>query len=349
MSRRRTNRQTRRLPTGSWPFGVLGGLGLLLALQPAAPLHTGVLAAAAVLTGLAVLTECARARSGTLGLKALPPLLYLVSVALLREATGGATGGMGGLAILSVVWIALHGNRLDLALVIVGVIVMFVAPVALIGAPSYPAGGWRSAILLAGLVTVVGITVQRLLDEVRLQADLARRREQERLALLQRLESQAATDPLTGLANRRAWTTRLDTELAAAGFDGRAVCLALVDLDGFKARNDSEGHEAGDAVLRAAAEAWTRELRPTDLLARLGGDEFGVLLPDCPLADALPILERLRAATPGALTCSAGLVEMRRGESARELQSRADLALYAAKDAGRDRTVSRALVAADET
>jgi diguanylate cyclase (GGDEF)-like protein/PAS domain S-box-containing protein len=160
-----------------------------------------------------------------------------------------------------------------------------------------------------------------------------------RVELVAKLESAARTDPLTGLANVRAWEEQLTRELAAAGRDGRAVAVAVLDLDGFKALNDRLGHQAGDRVLRTSAAAWQHQLREGDLLARLGGDEFGALLPGCAPDDAVLLAERLRAATDQ-VTASVGIAYWDREESLDDLMVRADGALYAAKAAGRDRISS---------
>ena len=100
-----------------------------------------------------------------------------------------------------------------------------------------------------------------------------------RTDLLARLQSTARTDALTGLPNRRVWDEDLERELARARRHGGALCLAMLDLDRFKAFNDQHGHQAGDQLLAAAATAWRPELRATDTLARYGGEEFAVLLP----------------------------------------------------------------------
>jgi diguanylate cyclase (GGDEF)-like protein len=152
------------------------------------------------------------------------------------------------------------------------------------------------------------------------------------------LTGMAQTDPLTGLPNRRAWDGHVDAALR----DGRGITVALLDIDHFKAYNDAHGHPAGDRLLRESAAAWRDLLRAGDLLARLGGEEFGVLLLDCAPSMVIEVTERLRAATAGGRTCSAGLATRRPGEPFESVVARADHALYEAKAAGRD--VARAAV-----
>jgi diguanylate cyclase len=157
--------------------------------------------------------------------------------------------------------------------------------------------------------------------------------------LVSRLEGLARTDPLTGVPNRRVWEEELPRELERARRMGSGLCLAMIDLDNFKAYNDRHGHQAGDLVLKEAASAWRAEVRSTDLLARYGGEEFVLLLPACALDDAVQIVERLRVATP-LVTCSVGLASWDFSEAAPELVERADQALYLAKAEGRNRFVT---------
>ncbi|MEA2393700.1 MAG: hypothetical protein QOJ82_1591 [Solirubrobacteraceae bacterium] len=159
--------------------------------------------------------------------------------------------------------------------------------------------------------------------------------------LVEQLGQLAATDPLTGLPNRRIWDLELARVLDADA--RRDACVAMLDLDNFKAYNDAHGHLAGDRLLKQAAAAWQAQLRPGDILARLGGEEFAVLLAGCALPDAASVVERLRTATPGGQTCSAGLVASGEDEPAEALMARADAALYAAKHAGRDRLATIAV------
>jgi diguanylate cyclase (GGDEF)-like protein len=156
----------------------------------------------------------------------------------------------------------------------------------------------------------------------------------ERADMLTRLTDMASTDALTGLPNRRAWETNLQQALA----EDKRVALAMLDFDHFKDYNDSQGHPAGDRLLRETAAAWREELRAGDFVARLGGDEFALLLPDCNAANALEVVERLRRRLPSGQTCSAGIATHEPGAPPEALMSQADTALYEAKTAGRDRT-----------
>ena len=147
------------------------------------------------------------------------------------------------------------------------------------------------------------------------------------------LRRAAGTDPLTGVANRRAWEEGAARLLAAAARTGDPVTVAVLDLDGFKAVNDTGGHAAGDALLRSLSSGWGRELRRSYLLGRLGGDEFALCLPGSDAAATAELVRRLRAASAGAW--SAGTATARPGEELAEVLARADGALYREKSARR--------------
>ena len=166
-----------------------------------------------------------------------------------------------------------------------------------------------------------------------------KRIESERENLLVEVAALARSDALTGLPNRRGLDEQLPREMARARRAESSLCLALIDLDHFKAYNDSHGHLAGDELLRRCAVAWDSELRGEDTIVRFGGEEFLVVLPDTEPELGAEIVERLRAATPGEQTCSAGLACWDFVESAEDLVDRADSALYRAKAAGRDQLV----------
>lgn len=154
--------------------------------------------------------------------------------------------------------------------------------------------------------------------------------------LMNRMEQMAHTDTLTGLPNRRAWQAALPRLLVEARRAGRPVIVAVADLDHFKRYNDTYGHPAGDALLARTAAAFTGALREHDLVARWGGEEFAIALTDCPAERAAVVLDRLRTATPDGQTCSIGYATWDTVESDDQLLSRADAALYLAKESGRD-------------
>jgi diguanylate cyclase (GGDEF)-like protein/PAS domain S-box-containing protein len=166
-----------------------------------------------------------------------------------------------------------------------------------------------------------------------------KRIESEREDLLTEVKVLAGRDPLTGLPNRRTLDEQLPREMARARRATVPLCLAILDIDYFKAYNDAHGHLAGDGMLRDCAEAWDSELRGEDTILRYGGEEFLVLLPGCSLGQAAETVERLRGVTVDGQTCSAGLACWDFNEGIDDLLDRADQALYAAKESGRDRLV----------
>jgi diguanylate cyclase (GGDEF)-like protein len=154
----------------------------------------------------------------------------------------------------------------------------------------------------------------------------------------------AASDPLTGLANRRALTTALAREVARSVRTKEPLSLAILDIDFFKKINDTYGHVAGDDVLKEVADAMAASVRDVDLVARYGGEEFAIVLPNCPSDGALIVVERVRAAvaalaTVAKVTVSAGIASSTAAAAAdaERLMAHADEALYASKRAGRDR------------
>lgn len=177
-----------------------------------------------------------------------------------------------------------------------------------------------------GCIILFGLVALRMFDLVGQVQDKARQ-----------LDAVAHVDALTTLPNRRAWDLELSRRIAAARRHGSPIVVAIIDLDHFKKFNDTNGHQGGDALLSEAAAAWRTQLRPEDLLARYGGEEFGAIFDHSKLGDADRIIERLQAVTPLGQTFSAGAAQWNGSETAEELLARADAALYAAKEAGRDR------------
>lgn len=152
-------------------------------------------------------------------------------------------------------------------------------------------------------------------------------------ALSEGLRTQADTDDLTRLLNRNGFTKAADREHALAGRTGAPLAIAVLDLDGFKHVNDADGHAAGDRMLAEIALAWSRALRPGDVLARYGGDEFLVMFPATASDEAQQALARLRGAHPA--RWSAGVAEWGRRETLADCLARADSRLYEAKAARR--------------
>lgn len=163
------------------------------------------------------------------------------------------------------------------------------------------------------------------------------------------LRDAAMRDPLTGLGNRRFLMERLREEGERTQRLGRGFAVAIMDVDHFKAVNDAYGHETGDRVLLAIAQAVEFGVRKYDHCGRWGGEEFLMLLPETPVEHAYTIVERIRQAIAEisdvggvrvSLTASFGLAGHRADDSFSATVSRADQALYAAKAAGRNRVES---------
>jgi diguanylate cyclase (GGDEF)-like protein len=164
----------------------------------------------------------------------------------------------------------------------------------------------------------------------------------------------AIVDPLTQMLNRKALAARGRELALQSAVSGRPVAVELGDLDHFKAVNDRQGHQAGDAVLREVAYRWRTTLRAYDLAYRIGGEEFVVLLPGATEEEASELAEKLRAAVRGEpiaglqVTMSFGVAVSGAGGFDLDAHyARADEALYEAKRRGRDRVVLGAAVAAD--
>jgi diguanylate cyclase (GGDEF)-like protein len=157
----------------------------------------------------------------------------------------------------------------------------------------------------------------------------------------------AATDVLTGLANRRRFREALEQAVSFARRHHSALAVVSLDLDGLKAVNDAAGHEAGDQVLEGFASLLAAQCRAEDLPARIGGDEFSVLLPGIEPSGARGFAERVLATVRTCagleerqVTASAGVAAWKTDESPGDLLRRADEALYAAKDIGGDSVVT---------
>ncbi|MDJ0934488.1 MAG: diguanylate cyclase [Kiloniellales bacterium] len=164
----------------------------------------------------------------------------------------------------------------------------------------------------------------------------------------------ALTDSLTGLSNRKAFDDRLALATADASENGTTLSLLLVDIDHFKRFNDTWGHQVGDQVLRLVGANLRMNVKGKDTAARYGGEELAIILPETAIENAVALAEQIRKAIGsmkivkkksreeiGPVTVSIGAAQFRHNESPDDFVARADYALYAAKEAGRNR-VSRA-------
>ena len=160
--------------------------------------------------------------------------------------------------------------------------------------------------------------------------------------------AQARTDPLTGLANRRAFEEELQRRFAECQRSGSPLSVMLLDVDHFKTFNDTHGHRAGDEALRVLAAALRGAMRQMDLVARYGGEEFLVILPGTAIDYATLVAERTGQDISNlvfrydgkdfSLTVSVGVAQLAANEHVTRMLERVDRAMYASKEAGRNRT-----------
>ena len=214
------------------------------------------------------------------------------------------------------------------------------------------------AILIAGVLLWSEVLLRRYrLRLLRQNADLVAERDQledeilRRSALEEELRYLATTDPLTNLLNRRAFMATLADELTRSQRLRSRFTLLMLDIDHFKQINDTHGHPAGDAVLVHLSALLGEQLRSVDKLARMGGEEFAIMLADTPAEGAGTVIERLLDAIrnkaaehpethlPIRITASIGCTESRPEDDELTALARADRALYAAKQGGRNRHV----------
>jgi len=171
-------------------------------------------------------------------------------------------------------------------------------------------------------------------------------------ANLAEANDKALRDPLTALGNRRFFDQKLDSALLEARAESGALCLAMCDIDRFKAINDKFGHPVGDMVLKLFSEILSNAIDAQDTAARVGGEEFAIIFPDTRADAAAMVAGQVRkqleakkwvvgssGAPLGAVTASFGIVQLRDEEGAAQLFKRADEALYRAKSTGRNRVV----------
>ena len=291
----------------------LGGGGLLVLCTTLLPAASGARSTAVVRTldiaciVLAVLLTQSGKRLGSAAHNVVVALASLMIAVAVAGSGGGSTAAVYAVMLLLPVVYAFFAQS---PLVATGHLI-FAMGAGTAALATVPGVGVGEQVLLWGTITflcfIVGWLV-RAADEVEI-------------------------DALTRLANRRGADRALDDAVGGSG----APVVVLADLDHFKAFNEAESRDAGDHVLVAIARAWAPLLPAGGLLARYSGDEFLAVLPGASREEAAAFAEALRSSVPGGLTCSIGTATWEQGESRSMLMARADVALYAAKRAGRGR------------
>jgi diguanylate cyclase (GGDEF)-like protein len=257
----------------------------------------------------------------------LGPIGVLLIAAALATTPGAGDGAI--LYVWPVLWTTFFfGPRGGVAIVCFVGLAHAGTLLVLPAASSYP-GRWLDVMATAAVLVVVTTILVR------------RNRE-----LLETVANEARTDALTGLLNRRGFDERAEIELTRARRDGSSIAVVIFDIDYFKRINDEWGHKTGDAVLARTSAILAASARDIDVVARMGGEEFAVLMPECDEEGAANLADRTRDAVAKAgssglpaVRLSAGLAAGTAPETAQELLQAADVALYRAKRAGRDRTV----------
>ncbi len=257
-------------------------------------------------------------------------MLGPIGVLLIAAALAGTPGAGDGaiLYVWPVLWTTFFfGPRGGIAIVCFVGLAHAGTLLALPAASSYP-GRWLDVMATSSVLVVVTLMLVR--------------RNRDLLAVL---ASEARTDALTGVLNRRGFDERAEVELTRARREGSSIAVVIFDIDHFKRINDEWGHDTGDLVLARTAAILADAARDIDVLARLGGEEFAVLMPSCEEAGATALADRAREAVAAAeskgmpaVRMSAGLATATAPETAQELLQAADVALYRAKSSGRDRT-----------
>jgi diguanylate cyclase (GGDEF)-like protein len=318
-------------------FGTMYGFAsvvgvLILILGPTADRKSWVLALLVVITG-------AFSALFFIGYRRLPVWLFQVALAfgtlMIGAATVGGSSGAEGVNALWCVWVVVlaflfFSTRAAVA--------QTAFAIAVYGAALINKDAGFTANYLVVMTAVLG-TSGAIIGLLRSQIE----------QIAANLASEAHTDTVTALANRRGFDERFRVEVDRAIRNGRPLSLVICDLDRFKDVNDELGHEEGDEALRRVASAITASVRSIDAVARLGGEEFSVLLPDADRLEAYAVAERVRNgildafsdyAVPVTGSCGVATYDDHDGQQGETLMRHADAALYRAKAAGRNCTVS---------
>jgi diguanylate cyclase (GGDEF)-like protein len=292
-------------------YAVSGGLCLVGALHPLHPESpVGLLAALAIVGlagGAALWAVSRRVRWAALHL-GVALMSGLLGVLAWRSATAVGIVGLApsliALTLYAAHFFSLRAARLHAALLVVA---------ATAGAVAAKPSGFTLQLLTAVVSVVALAEVQgRLAGSLRIAA---------------------ATDPLTGVANRRAWEAEAERNLARAARTGEPLSFVIIDLDDFKEVNDRQGHGAGDVLLRDLTAGWTTRLRRADLLGRYGGDEFVLCLPATDETGTWEFLSQLEGTH--AFAWSVGVATAQAGDTLAAVLARADADLYQQKRSGR--------------
>jgi diguanylate cyclase (GGDEF)-like protein len=270
------------------PFALIGiAVGIVYLVRNSSTLDAWdvglLLGTAALITATMLLVPWERLPDGA---QVAVPLAWIVLVFIMQVVALPADIDVAIIMLLPLIWTAAYGTRWQVTLVagiVVASIIALQLAAALIDKP-FGLTGWTEVVGLTGTVL--------LMSYFTLSA-----------------RSEARSNSLTNLPNRRAWDAIVPLEMDFARRHASPLSVGLIDLDDFKSFNDSHGHAAGDAHLAACATAWPAVLRTRDVLARVGGEEFAVLLPGADAEGAARVLERLAALTPRGETCSVGVAE----------------------------------------
>jgi diguanylate cyclase (GGDEF)-like protein len=302
-------------------------LGVVESLTPGGPGFSMIPPLIALLVSPLVLVLAGRVPRNALA------VLGPIGVVLIADAVA-STGGIGDGAVLymwPVVWTALFFGRRILCMTLLTVAIAQAVALQSMSPGLGYSDRWID--VMVG-VTVIGVVVRLLAEH--------------NLRLVAALTEEARVDPLTSVLNRRGFAERSAIELARADRQGWSMASVSFDLDHFKGINDEFGHHVGDHVLSEFAGLLREHARATDLVARIGGEEFVVLLAPCDLFDAYAFAERIRTLTATIephVTTSAGIAVEVSPASVESLILDSDRALYQAKQAGRDQTVTAELAA----
>lgn len=280
----------------------------------------------------------------------LPQMAWTITSGAVAYVLAGEARGTVPAVLAMILFFGTFGLRLPQVLAI-GAYALVAFGAAVVAAAALNASPWgvldQAYALMVAIVLGGCLALNMRIQQIR--AHLARKRQELARALAENREL-ATRDALTGLPNRRHMLELMHIEARRNARSGRALVLALLDVDHFKQINDTHGHAAGDEALRALAHTVSAAVRESDLLARWGGEEFVLMLTDTPLGDAADLLERVRCAVaaltvvpylaaPRGITVSIGVAQQQPGQGVEQTLEQADRALYTAKRTGRDRVI----------